>query len=157
MRKLIWILPVIMLLIQSIQAQSLYSSAGDTLMALRTDFIPDEAEVEKMNPRKPLWVPVVEGVGLNVGLAAFNAYLVNSEFAKISFTTVKHNFEIGFTTDADAFSGNMFSHPFHGSIYYNLTRSSGYGYWTSMGVAAFGSGNGSSLWKMNHRLSMIGL
>jgi hypothetical protein len=139
MRKLIWILPVIMLLIQSTQAQSLYSSNQDSLLASRTDHIPDPAEVESMNPQKPLWVPVIEGVGLNVGLAAFNAYLMNSEFAKISFTTVKHNFEIGYTTDADAFSGNMFSHPFHGSIYYNLSRSSGFDYWTSMGVATFGS------------------
>ncbi len=139
MRKLIWILPVIILMIQSGQAQSLYSSDDDSLFALITDYIPDQTQVDSMNPRKPLWVPMVEGIGLNFGLGAFNAYVLNSEFAKISFKTVKHNFEIGWTTDADAFSGNMFSHPFHGSIYYNLSRSSGYNYWTSMGVAAFSS------------------
>ena len=138
-RKLIWILAAVILMIQSIQAQSLYSSDNDSLFALFTDYIPDQAQVDSMNPRKPLWIPVIEGVGLNLALASFNAYVVKSEFAKISFKTVKHNFEIGWTTDADAFSGNMFSHPFHGSIYYNLARSSGQNYWTSMGVAAISS------------------
>ena len=58
MRKLIWILPVIILMIQSGQAQSLYSSDDDSLFALITDYIPDQAQVDSMNPRKPLWIPV---------------------------------------------------------------------------------------------------
>ncbi len=33
----------------------------------------------------------------------------------------------------------MWAHPFHGSIYFNLARSSGYNYFASLGVAAIGS------------------
>jgi hypothetical protein len=33
----------------------------------------------------------------------------------------------------------MWAHPFHGSIYYNASRSNGYGYYTSLGIAALGS------------------
>ena len=108
-------------------------------MEADTGYTPDPVIVEKYNPQKSFWIPVVEGIGLNLSLAAFNAYIMNSEFAKISFKTVEHNFERGWSTDADAFSGNMFGHPFHGSLYFNMARSSGFDYYASLGNAAIGS------------------
>ncbi len=93
----------------------------------------------KLNPRKPLWFPISEAIGLNLGLGAFNTYVTKHDFAKISFKTIKRNFERGFSWDGDNFEGNMFAHPFHGTIYYNLSRSSGYSFWASYGVAALGS------------------
>jgi hypothetical protein len=139
MKRTIWVFLLFLLSIQASNGQYLYSSNQDSLFAISSNYLPDPVLVDSLNPQKPLWIPLVESVGLNVGLGAFNAYVTKSEFAKISFKTVGHNFEIGFTTDADAFITNMWAHPFHGSIYFNLARSSGYNYWTSMGVAAFGS------------------
>ncbi len=127
------------LLSQTSFSQSLYSTYKDSVAEADTGYVPDEALVEKMNSRLPLWIPLLESVGLNLALGAFNAYVMDSEFAKISFKSVEHNFERGWSTDADELTTNMFAHPFHGSIYYNLARSSGYNYWTSLGVAAFGS------------------
>ncbi|TFH00403.1 MAG: DUF3943 domain-containing protein [Calditrichales bacterium] len=124
---------------QTSRAQYLYSSSADSLADKQTVFIPDQTQVDSLNPQKPLWIPVIESIGLNLALGGFNAYVMNSEFAKINIKTVEHNFETGWTTDADGFITNMWAHPFHGSIYYNLARSSGYSYWTSMGVAALGS------------------
>ena len=138
--KIIFIVLILTLLInQNIFSQSLYSSKSDSLIVSDTGYVPDNVLVEKMNPRQPLWVPIVEGIGLNLALGAFNSYIMDSEFAKISFKSVEHNFERGWSTDADELTTNMFAHPFHGSIYYNLARSSGYNYWTSLGVAAIGS------------------
>jgi hypothetical protein len=99
----------------------------------------DQAQIDSLNPKSPLWLPIIEIIGLNLALGTFNRYATKSEFAYISFETIKENFNHGFGWDADAFVTNMFAHPFHGSIYYNLARSSGYNYWQSLGMAAFGS------------------
>ena len=120
-------------------AQSLFSTRDDTLFFKFRDYVPVKKLVLQHNPRKSMWIPIVESIGLNIALGAFNRYVMQSEFAEIDIETMKHNHELGWTTDADAFSGNMWGHPFHGSIYYNLARSSGYSYWTSLGIGAIGS------------------
>jgi hypothetical protein len=114
MKKTLLILLPILFLIQTGQAQmSLYSSSYDTLgLGDVQGYVPDPALVNEFNPRKPLWIPIVESIGLNLALGAFNAYVTQSEFAKISFKTIKHNHEMGWATDADALITNMFAHPF---------------------------------------------
>lgn len=139
MKIFVRVIFIFLVLVSTGFGQSLYSTGMDSLYASQQAFIPDQDLVNQYNPQLPLWLPVVESIGLNMALGAFNAYVTKSEFAKISFKTVEHNHEIGWTTDADAFLTNMWAHPFHGSIYFNLARSSGYNYWTSMGVAAVGS------------------
>lgn len=138
MKKLL----ILLIMISSVNilwAQSLYSTDADSILINNNEFNPDIRLVEKMNPRNPLWLPILESVGLNLALGAFNSFVMNSEFAKISFKSVEHNLERGWSVDADGLITNMWAHPFHGSIYYNLARSSGYNYWTSFGVAAIGS------------------
>ena len=61
------------LLCQNIFSQSLYSSKSDSLMVSDTGYVPDNVLVEKMNPRKPLWLTILESVGLNLALGAFNS------------------------------------------------------------------------------------
>jgi hypothetical protein len=141
MQKTFLLLLILLLFTQIMQAQeSIYSSSYDTLGHSNLQgYVPDPALVNKFNPQKPIWIPIVESVGLNLALGAFNAYGANSEFAKISFTTIKHNHEMGWATDADGLSTNMWAHPFHGSIYFNTARSSGYNYWASWGVSMIGS------------------
>jgi hypothetical protein len=141
MKKTLLILLLLLFLIQITQAQmSLYSSSYDTLRQIDYQgYVPDPTLVNQFNPRKSLLIPIAESIGLNLALSAFNAYVMDSEFAKISFETIKENYEEGWSTDADALLTNMFAHPFHGSIYFNTARSSGYNYWTSWGVAMIGS------------------
>lgn len=139
MKKLLTFLVMLFLSLNIIQAQSLYTTDKDSVLIGDLGYEPDSTLVAKMNPKRPLWLPILESVGLNLALGAFNAYIMKSEFALISFESIEHNFERGWSTDADEILTNMWAHPFHGSIYYNLARSSGYNYWTSLGVAAFGS------------------
>lgn len=138
MKKIFTVFTLIILLSQFSFSQSLYSTRLDSVIMADSGFVPDMTLVNKYNPQKPLWIPIAESFGLNLALGAFN-FLMGSEFAKIGFSTIAHNHEIGWTTDGDSFLTNMFAHPFHGSIYYNLARSSGYNYWSSLGVAAIGS------------------
>jgi hypothetical protein len=139
MKNTIMMTMLIVFLTQISYAQTLCSTKYDSSLFADADYIPDEALVNRLNPRKPLWIPAVEAIGLNLALGAFNTYVGGSEFAKISFHTIEHNFERGWTTDADGFITNLWAHPFHGSIYYNFARSSGYNYWTSLGIATLGS------------------
>ncbi len=104
-----------------------------------TDFNPEQESIQKFNPTKPIWVPMLETVGFNVLLGSYNKYVTKSDFAQISFETIKANFEAGWGWDADDFTTNMWKHPFQGSIYFNTARSNGYGYWTSLLMASFGS------------------
>jgi len=124
---------------QNFFSQSLYNTQKDSLIGADTGYIPNQELVEKMNPRLPLWLPIAEAISVNLLLGGFNAFIMNSEFAQISTESIKHNFERGWSTDADELITNMWMHPFHGSVYYNLARSSGYNYWTSLGVATIGS------------------
>lgn len=118
----------------------IYNNVNNIVPFFRdSTFIPDAELVTEYNPRKSYWIPFVEVIGLNVGICAFNRYVMEAHYAYISWESVKNNFNHGFGWDADGLLVNMWGHPFQGSIYYNLARSSGYGYLSSLGVTAFGS------------------
>ncbi|PIQ07838.1 MAG: hypothetical protein COW71_14940 [Ignavibacteriales bacterium CG18_big_fil_WC_8_21_14_2_50_31_20] len=138
MRKIILIISFIFAVNQNIIGQYLYSSNADTLDVQIEFNNLDLALINKFNPQKPLWIPVVESVTQSFMMGAFN-FVTGSEFAKIGISTIKHNFERGWATDADGFPTNMVGHPLQGTVYFNLARSSGYNYWVSLGVASIGS------------------
>ncbi|HID39058.1 MAG TPA: DUF3943 domain-containing protein [Calditrichaeota bacterium] len=104
-----------------------------------TSLTPDPALVEKYNPDKSPWTPFAEAISINIALNLFNNYVTGATYARISFESIRNNFKGGWDWDADNLITNMWGHPFQGAIYYNFARSSGYGYWTSLGVTAFGS------------------
>jgi hypothetical protein len=81
----------------------------------------------------------VEVVGYNVFIWGFNRYIADQPHARISWDTVKDNFNTGWHWDADDLVTNMFGHPFGGGIMFNFARTSGYNYLASLGVTAFGS------------------
>ncbi len=104
-----------------------------------SSYVPDISMVEKYNPQKPLWVPFAEALGQNMFIWSFNRYIADQPHARISWESMKKNLQHGWDWDADNLSTNMFGHPFGGGLYFNWSRTSGYNYWVSLGVAAFGS------------------
>ena len=138
MKKVLFLLILVLVANQTTFSQFLYSTNADSLMLNSNIITPSVDSVNKYNPQKPLWVPVLESFAQNLLMGGFN-YVTGSEFAKISLSTVAHNFERGWATDADEFPTNMLGHPFQGSMYYNFARSSGYNFWVSLGVASIGS------------------
>lgn len=83
-------------------------------------------------------------VGTNLGVWAFNRYILNAPFAHISPSTMLDNLRNGFVWDNDHMSTNMFMHPYHGNLYFNAARSNGYNFWQS-GLYALG---GSAMWEL---------
>ncbi|PKL85298.1 MAG: hypothetical protein CVV22_08510 [Ignavibacteriae bacterium HGW-Ignavibacteriae-1] len=90
-------------------------------------------------PEKNYLLPAVEIIGLNLSLGAVNTYIFDSDFAKISWRTIKDNFKTGFVSDDDRFLMNQFLHPFHGANYFNAARSNGLSFWESAPYTIGGS------------------
>ena len=92
-----------------------------------------------LSSHKRPWLAALEVFGINAGVWAFDSYVMNEEFAKISIHTVKHNLETGFVWDNDQFSTNLFAHPYHGGLYFNAARSNGLTFWESAPFSFCGS------------------
>lgn len=75
-----------------------------------------------------------------IGPWSFDRYISNRDWARISFKTVGHNLKpSSWTWDNDKFLTNQFAHPFHGTLYYNSFRTSGYNFWQSASATFAGS------------------
>jgi hypothetical protein len=75
----------------------------------------------------------------NVGVWAYDRFVIGGPYAQIDFNAVMRNFKTGFVGDNDGFLTNLFSHPYHGGIYFNAARSNGMDFWQSVPYAATGS------------------
>src|SRR5262249_19141380 len=74
-------------------------------------------------PPKRLWGAGGEGPALELIPWAYDRYIADQEWARISTDTVKDNFDTGFVYDHDDFPTNQFGHPYHGSTFFNAARS----------------------------------
>lgn len=88
---------------------------------------------------KNYWLPAIEITGINLSVWAFHRYLTKEGWSDIDIHSIKHNFETGFHWDYDGFLINQFTHPYHGSTYFNAARSNGLGFWESAPYPFFGS------------------
>src|SRR4030095_7568637 len=90
-------------------------------------------------------IPAVEIVGFNFALNRFDKrFLSDHETFNVSWKSVRRNLEAPWVVDADPFSVNQFLHPYHGSIYHTISRSSGLGFWASSVYTFLGS----ALWEI---------
>lgn len=89
--------------------------------------------------KKHPWRAAAETFGMNVGVWAFDRYVMNEDFAKISIGSIRRNIKHGFVWDNDQFSTNLFAHPYHGNLYFNAARSNGLTFWESAPYAFAGS------------------
>lgn len=108
-----------------------------------TPVLPDSADV-RLHGHKAFWRAGVETAGFNIGLWAFDRYVLKGHYAYISWNTIKENFRHGFEWDDDHLHTNMFDHPYNGSIFFNAGRSNGFNFWQSE-LFAIG---GSAMWEM---------
>lgn len=65
-----------------------------------TPVLPDSADV-RMHEHKAFWRAGAETVGFNIGLWAFDRYVLKGHYAYISWNTIKENFRHGFEWDDD--------------------------------------------------------
>jgi len=82
-------------------------------------------------PRRSVAIPVAEALGIDFIVWAYDRFLQNEGWAKVDGKTIEHNLKTGWILDNDSYSGNQFSHPFHGSMFYNAARYHGHSYYAS--------------------------
>ena len=114
-------------------------SAGNVTARYSTAPIPFIHSPTLACKKKHPWRAAAETFGMNVGVWAFDRYVMNEDFAKISIGSIRRNIKHGFVWDNDQFSTNLFAHPYHGNLYFNAARSNGLTFWESTPYAFAGS------------------
>ena len=71
---------------------------------------------------KPL-LGLAETVLLNTAVLSWDYFFFdNREWAKVTSKSIKNNLSSYWEWDDDSFSGNLFSHTYHGSMFFNTAR-----------------------------------
>jgi hypothetical protein len=96
--------------------------------------------VEATRPIGPNFWQAAGGVVVVNGLTwAYNRYVQRWHWANVGTRAWLNNLRDGFVWDDDAFLDNQLSHPYHGSLYHNAARGSGYSFWASTPFVVAGS------------------
>jgi hypothetical protein len=69
----------------------------------------------------------------------YNWHIQRWPWANIGTDSWWTNLRRGFAWDDDAFGANQLAHPYHGNLYFNAARGSGYGFWGSTPFVVAGS------------------
>lgn len=127
MKRFLYISLIILIAInQQLQAQDVW---------IQKEQSPMVDSVFRVNPYRP----VAMIAGTNILIWSFNRFVANEPWARVNMSTISNNMIKGFTWDSDGLETNMFSHPFHGNLYYNAARSNGLNYWQCIPYTFFGS------------------
>jgi hypothetical protein len=92
------------------------------------------AEVDKST-----LLPAGEIVAFNVLVNRFNYYVIDKQVYGTTYSSVRENLKGKWVVDTDPFAVNQFMHPYQGSVYFGLARSSGFDFWESLGYTFGGS------------------
>jgi hypothetical protein len=85
------------------------------------------------------WQAVSGVVGVNGLTWFYNRHVQRAAWANVGTESWWANLRSGFAWDDDVFGVNQLAHPYHGSLYFNSARSSGYGFWGSTPFVVAGS------------------
>ena len=82
---------------------------------------------------------LAKDLSINASILAWDYYVQNRDYARISRHVLEDHFTHKPVFDNDSFSGNQFSHPYHGSMSYNTARYEGLSYGVSLLYPILGS------------------
>jgi len=91
------------------------------------------------NPPKRFWAGAGELMVVQFIPWFFTKTVLDGEWADISPKTWADNLKYPWQWDNNKFNNNQFSHPYHGSLYFNAGRTNGYDFWESAPWAFAGS------------------
>lgn len=95
---------------------------------------------ERTSSNSPNFWHAAGGVlALNVVAWSYNRYVQHWQWANVGTRSWWENIRGGFVWDDDVFMDNQLAHPYHGSLYFNSARASGYGFWQSTPYVTVGS------------------
>ena len=89
--------------------------------------------------KKHPWLAVAGVTALNTSVQLYNRFIKKEDYAQTTMRSTIRNFKRGMVWDNDLFIMNMFAHPYHGNLYFNVARSNGMNFWESAPYALGGS------------------
>jgi hypothetical protein len=89
-------------------------------------------------PYKGYAAAAFEILGFQAALNRFDNAFEGPDY-HITMGSIRRNLHSSWVEDQDPFRINQLGHPYQGSIYYNIARSNGMGFWESMGYSLAGS------------------
>ncbi len=105
---------------------------------------PVQQNCPECNQQRQFWSGAYQLMLVQLIPWSVNRFLRDLEFARVSPRTWWTNMENPWVWDNNEFLNNQFSHPYHGSLYYNAGRANGYSFWESM----LWAGGGSLMWEL---------
>jgi hypothetical protein len=105
----------------------------------QADSITADTALYVLPGKKNYLLPAAEVAGSNIMLFSFDRFVISESFSRVTLNVIKDNIKTGFVWDNDAFYTNLLSHPYNGSMYFNMARANGLPYYESMAYCAFGS------------------
>lgn len=91
------------------------------------------------SPRLPAMQALASDLGVNALVWGWDRFVQDRGWAHVDGRVLHENFTGGWVWDNDSFSGNQFSHPYHGSMFYNAAREHGLSYGVSVLYPVLGS------------------
>jgi len=80
---------------------------------------------------KNYWKVGLKVGALNMVVWAYDVFILEAEWAKISLKSILNNFKYGYEWDTNSFKTNQFEHPYHGALHYSVARINGINFWES--------------------------
>jgi len=84
-------------------------------------------------------ISALQVLSTNVIINRYDAWISDLDWAKVTLDHWYNNLHSGFDTDGDAFGTNFFSHPYHGSLFFNAARKNGSSFWGAIPYVMAGS------------------
>lgn len=81
--------------------------------------------------KRNITAPLLETFAINAAVWGYDHFLFDKGWANVKKHHIEHNLKCTWILDNDSYSGNQFSHPFHGSMFYNSARYHGNNYYTA--------------------------
>ena len=118
-----------------IQMASAPAASAQAMPAASAASAPNAVKAERSDA-----IPALEIIGFDFLLNRFErSFGSDRNDYRVDLRTVRTNLRSSWDTDHDPFRTNQLGHPYQGSMYYGLARSTGHGYWESAGYAFAGS------------------
>jgi len=109
------------------------NAASSSSRPLAPDFSGD------VDARKRYGIAALEIVGFDVALNQANRRWSGSSDYDSNLSTIRRNLRSSWGVDHDPFDVNQFAHPYQGSVYHTIARSSGLSYWEASAYTFAGS------------------
>lgn len=82
---------------------------------------------------------LAKDLAVNAVILGWDHFVQNRDWANVTIRDIRNHFSHRPVFDNDSFSGNQFSHPYHGAMFYNAARNEGLSYGVSLLYPVLGS------------------